>query len=360
MKAAVCYELKKPLVIEEVELAPPKKGEVKVRMGATAVCHSDVHDIRGELPCALPFIPGHECAGYVDEVGPDVTSVKPGDAVIVSLLKSCGKCYYCTTGLRHLCEKRGPAAAEDSHVRNKKGQLLIQNAWVGGFAEYVVVEESMIVKIPQDIPIVSASLLACGVITGFYGVVNRAGVRAGNSVVVIGAGGVGMNAIQGAVFSGAYPIICVDVLESRMKAAFKFGATHSVNARQPDAVEAVKKLTSGRGADFAFVTVGNVAAIKQAFAMLGKRGMGVIIGMPPPTETMSFSAFDFIRGERMLTGSQMGSTNLKVDVPRLVGLYKAGRLKLDELVTGRYPLDKINEAMECTLKGEGLRNVVVF
>jgi S-(hydroxymethyl)glutathione dehydrogenase / alcohol dehydrogenase len=361
MKAAVCYEFGKPLVIEELELTPPGRGEVRVKMGATAVCHSDVHDVKGELPSPLPFVPGHECAGYVEEVGADVTSVKVGDPVIVSLLKSCGKCYYCMTGMRHLCLNRIPPTPQDSHMRNKKGQQIIQKVWIGGFAEQVVVDESMTVKIPREMPIDSASLVACGVITGFFAVVNRAKVRPFQSVAIIGAGGVGINAIQGAAFSGAYPVICVDVIEPKMKKSMEFGATHYVNAKQADAVDAVKKLTpGGRGVDFAFITVGSVAAIKQGYSMLAPRGQAIVIGLPPPTEVIPFTVFDFTRGERGITGASMGSTNLKTDVPFLLSLYQAGKIKLDELVTGRYPLSKINEAMESTVKGEGIRNVIMY
>ena len=359
MKVAVCYEFGKPLVIEEADLDSPKKGEVKVRIAATAVCHSDIHDIKGELPGKLPFVGGHESAGYIDEVGEGVTSVKPGDPVVVSLLKSCGKCFFCITGLPHLCEARMAPPGVPT-LRTEEGQPLVQKGGVAGFAEYILVDESQVVKIPPEMSLDRAALLACGVITGFGAVVNRTKVRPLSSVVVIGIGGVGINSIQGAAFSGAFPIIAADVLDAKLETARSFGATHTVNARRDDAIDTVKQMTSGRGADYVFVTVGSVAAIRQGFSMSGPRGTTVIIGLPPMKDMMSFSPFEFITSERILTGGFMGSTNLRIDIPNLVKLYQAGHLKLDELITARYPLERINEAIASTEKGEALRNVIVF
>ncbi len=359
MKAAICYEFGQPLQIEEVTLEAPGPGQVKVKVAATAVCHSDVHDIKGELPGQLPFVGGHETAGYVAEAGEGVTSVKPGDPVVVSLLKSCGKCYYCISGLPHLCENM-MAPPKRVTLRTSRGGPLIQKGNIGGFADYVLVDESQVVTLPSDMPLDRACLLACGVSTGFGGVVNRAQVRPFNSVVVIGAGGVGVNAIQGAAYSGAYPIVAVDVLEEKLKMALSFGATHTVNATSPDAVASARQICSGRGADYVFVTVGSISAIRQGFAMSGRRGKTVIIGLPPAKETMSLSPLELIASERSLMGGFMGSVNLRIDILRLISLYKSGRLKLDELITGRYPFERINEAIASTEKGEGLRNVIVF
>jgi S-(hydroxymethyl)glutathione dehydrogenase/alcohol dehydrogenase len=359
MKAAVCYEFGKPLVVEDVELAPPGKGEVKVRLAATAICHSDIHDIKGELPGPLPFVGGHESAGYVEEVGPDVKNVKVGDPVVVTLLSSCGTCFYCITGLPHLCEARFSRKPE-VRLRNKKGQPLAQRGGVAGFAQYVLVNESQIMIAPKKMPLDRAALLACGVITGFGAVVNRAQVKPFRSVIVVGTGGVGINAIQGAAYSGAYPIIAVDVLDTKMKTAIDFGATHTINAKRDDAVEAVRQLTSGRGADYVFITVGSVAAIRQGLSMSGPRGTTVVIGLPPVKDMLSLSPLELVGAEKTLTGGYMGSTNLKVDIPRLIALYQTGRLKLDEIITGRYPLERINEAIESTERGEALRNVIMF
>ena len=359
MKAAVCYQTGQPLVIEDVEIASPQRGEVKVKVATTAICHSDVHDIKGELPGPVPFIGGHEVSGYIDEVGDGVTSVKSGDPVVVSLLANCGNCYYCNTGLPHLCPSKF-APNPQVRLRNKSGQALAPKGGVGGFAEYVLVKESQVVKIPENMPLDRAALLACGVITGWGGAVNRAKVRPLSSVVVVGTGGVGINAIQGAAFAGAFPIIAVDILDSKLKSSMDFGATHGVNAGAADAVDQVKNLTSGRGADFVFVTVGNIGAVRQGFSMSGARGMTVIIGLPQMKDMLSISPFEFITSERMLTGGFMGSANLKIDIPNLIALYQAKKLKLDELISGRYPLDRINEAVESTARGEVIRNVIMF
>ena len=357
MKAAVCYELGKPLVVEEIDIDPPKEGEVKVRMGATAICHSDIHTIRGDWGPRVPILAGHESAGYIEEVGDNVTLVKPGDAVVVSLLTSCGRCTACVSGLPHQCENRWPLSRE-SRLHNKQGQDIYHMTRTATFAEYAIVHESQTVPIPEDMPIDRAALLACGVITGFGAVVNRAQVKPLSSVVVIGAGGVGLNSVQGAAMSGAYPVIAVDMLENKLEAARAFGATHTVIASDEEAVQTVRQMTSGRGADYVFVTVGSAAAVQQGFSMLGPRGMEVVVGIAPRGETVTLPSF--FGGERMLTSSGMGTTRLSVDVPRLVSLYQSGRLKLDELITGRYPLEQINEAIESVERGEALRNVIMF
>jgi Zn-dependent alcohol dehydrogenase len=359
VKAAICYEFGKPLQVEDVILDAPGRNQVKVRVTATAICHSDIHDIKGELPGALPFVGGHETAGYVDEIGLDVSSVKLGDPVIVSLMKSCGKCYYCITGLPHLCQNM-MVPPKAPTLRTKKGVSLVQKGNIGGFAEYVLVDESQLVKVPVDMPLDRACLLACGVSTGFGGVVNRAQVKPFNSVVVVGTGGVGINAIQGAAYSGAYPIIAVDVLDEKLKKALSFGATHTVNAAKPDAIESARKIANGRGADYVFVTVGSIAAIRQGFAMSGTRGKTVIIGLPPAKETLTFSPLELIISERTMMGGFMGSANLRIDIPNLISLYQRKQLKLDELISGHYPLDRINEAIESTEKGQDLRNIITF
>ncbi len=358
MKAAVCYEFGKPLVVEEVDIDPPQKGEVKVRIAATAVCHSDIHVIRGDLGGRLPLVPGHESAGYIEDVGENVTSVKPGDAVVVSLLASCRRCSQCISGHPQLCEARWPLSRE-SRLRKQRGESLNHMTRTATFAEYAIVDESQVVQIPEDMPIDKAALLACGVITGFGAVVNTAQVEALSSVVVIGTGGVGLNSVQGAAFSGAYPIIAVDILDSKLEAARTFGATDTVKADDEGAVKTVQQLTSGRGADYVFVTVGSTAAIQQGFSMSRPGGMTVIVGLPPRTETVTLPT---VLGwsERTVRHSSMGSTRLSVDVPKLVALYQAGRLKLDELITKRYPLEQINEAIEAVERGEALRNVIMF
>jgi S-(hydroxymethyl)glutathione dehydrogenase / alcohol dehydrogenase len=360
MKAAVCYEFGKPLTIEELELDPPKKGEVKVRLAATAICHSDLHALRGEGSAHVPVVVGHEAAGVVEELGENVSLTKPGDRVVVCLLRSCGRCYYCTLGLPHLCEGDF-ALNKESRLRNRRGEVVNQGMRTAAFAEYCIVDQSQVVRVPENMPLDRAALLACGVITGLGAVFNTAQVEPGSSVVVIGTGGVGLNAVQGAALAGAHPIIAMDLLDNKLKAARGFGATHVINtAEQKDAQQEVKQLTSGRGADYVFVTVGNAAAVAQALGLTCRRGSVIIVGLPAPGATASFQINPFVRGEQRIMSSFMGSTRLSVSIPRLIDLYQHGRLKLDELISGRYPLERINEAIEAAEKGLALRNVIVF
>jgi S-(hydroxymethyl)glutathione dehydrogenase/alcohol dehydrogenase len=359
MKAAVCYEFGSPLVIEELTMRAPRSDEVRVKVAATAICRSDLHDIHGDFGGGLPFVGGHETAGYVGEVGAAVSAVKAGDPVIVSLLESCGRCFFCVTGRPYFCETK---VTYDVHgtLTNERGEDVIQKARVGGFAEYVLVHESQLVKLEAGFPLDVASLLACGVTTGFGAVVKRAKVPPLSSVVIIGTGGVGLNSVQGAAVCGANPIIAVDIVDAKLSRAREFGATHTVNSRTADAVAAVKELTGG-GADYAFVTVGSSAALEQAFAMLAKRGSAVMVGLPPATDPpVTLPAAEFALTEKTVTGGFMGSICAQVDIPALIALYRAGRYKLDELITGRYPFARINEALESSAAGEALRNVIVF
>ena len=360
MKAAVCYEFGKPLTIEELELDPPKKGEVRVRLAAAAICHSDLHALRGEGSAHVPFVAGHEAAGIVEELGEGVSLTNAGDRVVVCLMRSCGRCFYCTVGCPHLCEGDF-ALNKESRLHNRRGEVVNQGMRTAAFAEYCIVDQSQVVRVPEDMPLDRAALLACGVITGLGAVINTARVEPGSSVVVIGTGGVGLNAVQGAVLAGAHPIIAMDLLDSKLKAARAFGATHLINAAEPkDAERAVKGLTSGRGADYVFVTVGSAAAVGQALSLTRKRGSVIIVGMPAPGATASFQVNPFVRGELRIMSSFMGSTRLSLSVPRLIDLYQRGRLKLDELITDSYPLERINEAIETVEKGQALRNVIVF
>jgi NDMA-dependent alcohol dehydrogenase len=357
MKAAICYENNKPLVVEEVELESPHKNEVKVKMAATAVCHSDIHFINGDLGGNMPFIPGHESAGYVEEIGEGVTHVKPGDPVVVSLLRSCGECKYCKTGRPHMCQAAWPLDTE-SRWKNKKGEPVYQGLRVGSFAEYTMVDKSQVIPIPADMPMDKAALLACGVITGYGAVVNKAKVRPMQSCVVMGVGGVGLNAIQGAAISGAYPIIAVDMLDNKLEAAKRFGATHTVNASKVNPVEKVQEMTDGYGADYVIITVGVTSAIAQSIEMTGRQGMSVIVGLA--TTDLTVFPMVIIDGEKIITGSFMGTTNSSEDIPKLVNLYQSGKLKLDELITDYYPLDKINDAIDAVNKGAALRNIITF
>ncbi len=357
MRAAVLYEVNKPLIVEDVDLDTPGPGEVRVRLGATAICHSDLHFFDGDVPFRGAGIAGHECAGVIEEIGEGVSSVKPGDHVVMApITGGCGRCLNCMLGLRNLCQgvtRSGP------HHRNKRGEPLLPLAGpVGGLAEATVVHETQTAKVPDDLPMQVACLLGCGVLTGFGAVVNRAQVKPFQSVAVIGVGGVGLNAIQGAAFSGAHPVIAVDLLDRKLEAARTFGATHTVNASQVDAVQAVKDATGGRGVDYSFIMAASPKAVRQAFEMLGPRGTAVMVQVTSG-DMSDFAPREFI-GERSFTGSMLGSTRLQLDVPRYVDIYRAGRLKLDELVSECFSLDQVNEAVASSKSGNALRNVIVF
>lgn len=359
MRAAVCYEFGQPLVIEDIAIDPPKAGEVRVRVAACGICHSDLHRLRGERGGVLPIVAGHEVAGFVEELGPGVSGFAPGDRVIVSLLRSCGRCFYCQSGSPHHCEAVF-ALQHETRLHTHDGVPVVQGVNVGGFAEQVVVDQSQLVKAPDGLPMESVALLACGVITGYGAVVNTAQVSPGSSVVVIGTGGVGMNAIQGARLSGAYPVIAVDVLDGKLEDARGFGATHGVNATRTDAAQAVRAISGARGADYVFVTVGSAQAAELGLALVRDEGSLVLVGMPPTGVSLSLPVFETVfRGVRVL-GSKMGSTRLSIDVPRLIDLYQAGQLQLDELITERYPLERINEAIASVERGEALRHVIMM
>ncbi len=363
MKGAVLYEYNQPLVLEDLQLDPPGRGEVKLRVAACAICHSDVHSFRGEHGSPpLPAIGGHEIAACVEEVGEGCDYVRKGDLVVASLVPTgCGYCYNCRRGKSHQCLNHHISLYAPGRYTNSKGQRLTQFAGaVAGFVEYTTVPEINVVKVPADLPIDRACLLACGVISGFGAVVNRARVKSGESVLVMGAGGVGLNAIQGAVQSGAYPIIAADVRDSKLENARRFGATHTVNVKdEKDPVKAVQDLTYGLGADYVIIAVAGLDILRQGFLMSAADGMTVVVGHGHDERLSAFNPVEFMRGKR-LTGSAMGATEPRRDIPRLIELYRAGRLKLDELVSGHYPFDKINEAVADMEKGEAIRNVIMF
>ncbi len=359
MKAAVCREFGKPLVIEDIDLAEPKQGEVKVRIAACAICHSDILYMDGAWGGQLPAVYGHEAAGVVEAVGAGVSNVAVGDHAVVSLIRACGTCHYCTQGHTVMCETRFPLD-EESPLTAADGTPIVQGLRTGAFAEQVVVDASQAVAVPKSLPLDSASLLACGVITGLGAVVNTASVRAGSSVAVIGTGGVGLNSIQGAALAGAATIIAIDLADDKLEAARSMGATHAINPRTEDAAQAVRDATQGRGADYVFVAVGAKSAIEQGFGLLARGGSLIVVGMPADGVKTEFDPGLLAGESQKVLGSKMGSTRLAVDVPWLVDLYGQGRLKLDELITGRYPLAEINQAVDAVRRGEALRNVILF
>ncbi len=359
MRAAVCRAFGEPLAIEDVTLDPPGPGEVKVRVAACAICHSDILYADGAWGGSLPAVYGHEAAGVVSEVGPGVDGFRPGDHAVVTLIRSCGRCRACVQGAAVTCETRFRLDAE-SPVRRLDGQLLVQGLRTGAFAEYVLVDASQAVAIPASVPLDAASLLACGVITGFGAVVNTAGVRPGATVVVIGAGGVGLNAVQGAAVAGARTIIAVDVIETKLEAARRFGATHALHAGDSSLAGEVRRITDGRGADYVFVTVGDKRAFQQAFGLAARSGAVVLVGMPPTGVTVEIDPGEVAGDNQRILGSKMGGSHIQSDIPNLVALYQQGRLKLDELISGRFSLDQINDAIASAKGGTALRNVIVF
>lgn len=359
MKAAICYEFGQPLVIEDVLLDPPQTNEVRVKLAACAICHSDILYMDGGWGGDLPAVYGHEAAGVVSEVGLNVTLTKVGDPVVVTLIRSCGRCFYCDKGEPQLCEASFRLDAQ-TPLHTHSGQPLVHAMRTAAFAEEVVVHESQVVPIPNEMPMESAALIACGVITGYGAVVNTANIPTGSSVVVIGTGGVGLNSVQGAALSGATPLIAIDLLDNKLDSAETFGATHTINPTKENAIERVKALTEGRGADYVFVTVGSEKAIAQGLEMIRRAGTLVLVGMPASGVKMTIEAANFAADGQRVIGSKMGSANLRVDVPKLLQLYQNGRLKLDELVTKCYPLEQINEAVAAVKRGEALRNVIVF
>ena len=359
MKAAVCREFGAPLIIERIQLDPPAAGEVNVRVAACAVCHSDITYMEGGWGGELPAVYGHEAAGVVLETGPGVLDVTPGDHVAVTLIRSCGACRQCARGQEVLCEGSF-RLDEESPIRAADGSPIHQAMRTGAFAEQITVHASQVVAIPNDVPLDSASLLACGVVTGMGAVLNTARVPAGADVVVVGTGGVGLNSVQGAALCGARTIAAVDLSDGKLAAARRFGATHALNPAREDVAAAVGTLTGGRGAEYVFVTVGARPAIEQAFGFLARGGAVVVVGMPVSGVVAAFDPGSLAAYGQRVLGSKMGSASIRTDIPMLVDLYRQGRLKLDELISGRYPLEEINEAVASAKRGDALRNVVVF
>ncbi len=359
MKAAVCREFGKPLHIEELNLAAPGAGEVRVRLAACAICHSDIHYLEGAWGGDLPAVYGHEAAGVVEEIGDGVTFVETGDHVVVTLIRSCGHCFFCARGEPTMCDGEF-TLDKQRRIHASDGTPIVQGLRTAAFAEQVVVHQSQVVPVPASLRLDSASLLACGVITGLGAVVNTASMPCGSTVAVIGTGGVGLNSVQGAVISGAKRIIAVDTVEDKLEAARIFGATDTVNCTREDAAAAVRSLSGGRGADYVFVTVGSVRAVEDSVRMLRRGGTAVIVGMPAAGATAAIEPLELADNSQRIIGSKMGATRLAVDIPRLVDLYEQGRLKLDELISARYPLEDINEAIASVNRAEALRNVIVF
>lgn len=355
IRAAVCHAFGEPFRIEEVELSTPKDREVEVTLAACAICHSDITYASGDWGGALPAIYGHEAAGHITAIGPNASGYDIGDRVLVTLIRSCGTCPSCVTARPSICtssERAAPICLPD-------GQPVFQAMNCGAFAEKVVVDQSQLAKVPESIPLDAASLLSCGVITGVGAVINAGKIRPGEDVVVIGAGGVGLNAIQGAKLAGARRIVAVDMTNEKLADAAAFGATDGILASEPKPWAALQGAI-GKLADAVFVTVGAAAIYDMAPRYLAPGGRLVMVGMPPSGHASSYAPDIIASLGQSLIGTKMGDTVLSRDIPWLADLYLQGRLKLDELISRRWSLDQINEAMADTKSGAARRNVIVF
>ena len=359
MRAAVCHAFGQPLAIEEVELDVPGAGEIAVDIAACAICHSDILYADGAWGGALPAVYGHEAAGVVRGLGAGVEGFAPGDHVVVTLIRSCGTCPSCGHGHPVTCEGHFPRESL-SPLRGANGERLMHGLKTAAFAERAVVDASQCVVIPKTMSFESASLLACGVITGFGAAINTARIEPGASIAVIGIGGVGLNVVQGAAYAGADKIIAIDVVPSKLEVSRHFGATHALNATERNLRQQLRDLTGGRGADYVFVTVGAKPAFQQAFDLVARSGAIVLVGMPADGVKMELEAGLLASDNIRMLGSKMGDARIQIDIPKLVELYQQGRLKLDEMVSGRYPLERINEAMDSTRSGATIRNVITF
>lgn len=356
MKAAVLREINKPLVIEEIQVDNPGPREVLVRTAAAGVCHSDYHFMNGSYATPLPSIMGHESAGIVEKVGRDVTYLKPGDHVISCMSMFCGSCYYCLTGKAYGCDNLDQMARDGRMT--KEAQIVHQGYNLGSFAEQMLLHENALVKIRSDMPLDRAALIGCAVTTGVGAVIHTAKVEPGSTVAVIGCGGVGLSAINGAAIAGAGRIIAVDVVENKLAMAKQFGATDGINASQVDPVEAIREMTAG-GVDYSFEALGRKQTCEQAFDMLRPSGTACIIGMVPEGQKIEIDAASLIY-DRKLIGSNMGSNRFRIDMPRFVDFYMQGRLNLDAMISKRVPLEMVNEAYAEMLTGTVARSVIVF
>ena len=355
VRAAVCRAFGEPLTIEDLELAAPGAGEVEVTLGACAICHSDIAYAEGAWGGDLPMVYGHEAAGAISAVGPMVSGFDKGDRVIVTLIKSCGACESCGKGKPAICKNTMPAHP----LSTTSGDTIGQAMNCGAFAEKVVVHQSQIAAIPEDMPFDAASLLSCGVITGVGAVVNAAKLAPGEDVVVIGAGGVGLNAIQGARIAGARRIVAVDMLPEKLDDARAFGATDGIVLGDKAPGEALQGILN-EGADAVFIAVGAIPAFDAAPEFLKPGGRAVMVGMPPDGKMATYEPAAMASLGQSILGTKMGDTVLARDIPWLTDLYRQGRLKLDELISGRWSLDQINEAIADTKSGKARRNVIVF
>jgi NDMA-dependent alcohol dehydrogenase len=364
IQAAVLYEPQSRFVIEELTLDGPKAGEVLVRIAASGVCHSDYHLVSGATKHPMPVVPGHEGAGVVEAVGAGVNRVQIGNHVTLNWAPDCGHCFYCLRGKPNLCETFiepiwGGTMLDGTPRLHRNGQHIYHFCGLASFGEFAVVPQESCVPIRRDVPLKVAALVGCAVATGVGAVIYTAGVRPGESVVVFGCGGVGLNIVQGAALCGAEPIIAVDTNPAKMQIAKQFGATHTLMAHD-DTLKDIQNLTGGRGAEYAFEAVGIPVVQEMALKATRPGGMLVLAGLAPMGTGTNLPGAIITRQEKVIKGSYYGTVNASRDFPLLLDLYVAGKLKLDELISREYPLSQINEAYEAMLTGEVARGVVVF
>lgn len=357
MKAAVLTDLMQDLVVrDDVRLTDLGAGEVHVKLTASGVCHSDVSAQNGTIPIAPPCVLGHEGAGVVQEVGAGVTDVAPGDHVIVSFTPACRKCRACLRGQSNLCETFLSMSTAAHFIID--GNVVPGFAGCGTFAQEMIVPENAVIVVDRDIPLDVVALIGCGVTTGVCAVTNTAQVKPGSSVIIFGCGGVGIAAVQGARIAGAAEIVAVDKIESKLALAKKFGATHAI---KPEEVEQAKmEITQGEGFDYAFECVGHPALIRLTFDVARRGGTAVVVGVGRMTETVEFNAFELFFNEKNLKGSMYGSANVRVDFPRLLRLWKYGKLDLEGMISRRIQVEQVNEAFRAMQAGEVIRSVIEF
>ena len=362
MKAAVFREVDVPLEIEEVHIDSPAPHEVLIRTGASGVCHSDLHYMEGKYYMDTPAVLGHEAAGTVEAVGSQVRYVKPGDRVITCLSVFCGECDMCLKGRQVLCRREAGVVREPSEPPrlSQNGSPVTQGMVLGAYAELMLVHEHSVVKVRDDVPFEVLALIGCGVTTGVGAALNTARVEPGSTVAVLGCGGVGLSVVQGARIAGAGRIIAVDTVETKLGMARELGATDVVDASGGDVVEKVLGLTGNRGVDYAFEAVGAKQTTEQAFEMLDDGATAYVLGMVPEGTKIEISADTYLRRERRIQGSTMGSNHFRVDMPRYIDFYLDGRLKLDEMVSQRMKLEQINDAFEDMKQAHVARTVLVF
>ena len=363
-KAVVCRELNKPVVVEDISVDSPKRGEVMVKIAACGVCHSDLSATNGTIALPPPLVLGHEAAGEIVEVGEGVTNIAVGDHVVSSFIYMCGKCRFCASGRPVLCLEQHKALTTPlegtPRTRDKAGQPLGIFSGCGVMAEYATMSVENVVKIDPKIPLDRAALVGCAVTTGVGAVFNTARVEPGSSVAVFGCGGVGLNVIQGAAIAGAERIIAIDTLQSKLDLAKQFGATETLLAKPgEDVAKALKKMT-GIGPDYAFECVGVGALAESAYRAIRRGGRAVVVGVARPTDATSFKPMSMVFEEKTLQGSYFGSCVPRIDFPKMLQLYMAGRLKLDELITRRYAIAEAAQAFADLESGKNARGVIVF